>query len=294
MEYKKYLYFVQKSKELQNEPKSKKAYEDQMKQSKIIKEKMDVYYDLRDKIIDLYQAGIKKIKGNDFKDSKDFSKIENLYSIINEKLNNTDKYQEISRYLKEIPELVEAGRKEQELEEKFFYYALSHLKFDKAINDSKKELFSEEYLNKMDEYADQGILLYFLETPDIPILDEKITKEDVLDSLLIGDCYALKILFYTFVSLPNPTPSMKKKIDDIMVSVNNLNDGYYRSAARNIFALLESEHKNIANSLEGFFEKEKKYKNGKQRSLKIDELVKLSDMPRIKENWKNSINIMRK
>lgn len=120
MEYKKYLYFVQKSKELQNEPKSKKAYEDQMKQSKIIKEKMDVYYDLRDKIIDLYQAGIKKIKGNDFKDSKDFSKIENLYSIINEKLNNTDKYQEISRYLKEIPELVEAGRKEQELEEKFF------------------------------------------------------------------------------------------------------------------------------------------------------------------------------
>lgn len=112
----------------------------------------------------------------------------------------------------------------------------------------------------MDEYADQGILLYFLETPDIPILDEKITKEDVLDSLLIGDCYALKILFYTFVSLPNPTPSMKKKIDDIMVSVNNLNDGYYRSAARNIFALLESEHKNIANSLEGFLKKKRSIK----------------------------------
>lgn len=283
--YDKYVYFVQKAMELQNNPNSKKAYEEQMQQSKITKEKMDAYYDLRDKIIDLYQAGVKKNKGKDFEDSGPFSKVEALNNIIKEKMNNTEKYEEYSKYLKEIPELVEAGKHEQELQEKFFDYALSQLKLDKAIKDSKKNLFSKEYLNKMEEYADEGILLYFLETPDVPILDKEITKEDVLESLLIGDCLALKTLFHTFVTLPNPTPSMEKKIDDIIVTINNLIDGYYRSAARNIFALIESEHKSIAQALEGFFAQEKKYKNGKQRSSKIDELVRLSDMPHARETW---------
>ncbi|MDE5867600.1 MAG: hypothetical protein K2H02_01510, partial [Anaeroplasmataceae bacterium] len=81
MDVKKCLYFIRKSQELQEEPKSKKAFEEQMQQSKITKEKMDVYYDLRDKIIDLYQAGVKKIKGKDFEDSKDFSKIEALNNV---------------------------------------------------------------------------------------------------------------------------------------------------------------------------------------------------------------------
>lgn len=287
--YEKYLYFVLKAMELQNEPNSKKAYEEQMNQSKITKEKMDSYYDLRDKIIDLYQAGVEKIKGKDFEDSKNFSKVEVLNNVIKEKLNKTEKYEEFSKYLKEIPELVEAGNLEQELQDKFFDYAKSQLQLDKVINDSKKNLFSKEYMKKMDEYAEEGILLYFLETPDIPILDEKISKEDVLNVFLFDDCQTLKVFFHTFVTLPNPTPSMEKKIDDIIVTVNNLIDGYYRSAARNMFALLESEYKNISKALEGFFTQERQYKNGKERSLKIEELVKLSDMPYAKESW-NKIN----
>ena len=285
MDINKCLYFIRKSQELQEEPKSKKAFEEQMNQSKITKQKMDAYYDLREKMIDLYQKGVNKIDEFKSKDSMDFSKVEVLENVIKEKINNTEKSKLYSKYLKEIPELVEAGKFEQELEEKFFDYALSQLKLDAAINNTKNNLFSKEYLQKMDEYAEEGILLYFLETPNFPILDEKITKENLLDALLIGDCYGIKGLFQTFVTLPNPSPSMEKKIDDVMVSVNNLIDGYYRSAARNIFALLESEHKNIAKSLEGFFAQEKHYKNGKQRSAKIEELVRLSDMPRAKESW---------
>lgn len=285
MDINKIIYFIQRANELQNKPNSKKAFEEQIKQSKITREKMDAYYDLLDKVIDLYQVGVEKIKGKEFEDSKKFIKIEVLYNAISDKMNNTEKYKEYSKYLMEIPELVEAGKFEQELEEKFFDYALSQLKLDDAINNTKNNLFSKEYLQKMDEYAEAGILLYFLETPDFPILDEKITKEDLLDALLFKECSGIKILFQTFVTLPTPSPSMKKKIDDVMVSINNLIDGYYRSAARNIFALLESEHKNIAKSLEGFFTQEKHYKNGKQRSSKIDELVKLLDMPHAKESW---------
>lgn len=74
-----------------------------------------------------------------------------------------------------------------------------------------KKLFSKEYLHKMDEYAEDEILLYFLETPNFPILDKKITKEDLLDVLLFGNCSAIKVLFQTFVTLQNPSPSMKKR-----------------------------------------------------------------------------------
>lgn len=285
MDFNKFIYFLQKAHELQDEPRSKKAYEDQMKKSKITKKKMDAYYDLREKMIDLYQKGVNKIDEFKSKDSMDFSKVEVLENVIKEKINNTEKSKLYSKYLKEIPELVEAGKFEQELEEKFFDYASSQLKLDAAINDTKNNLFGKKYLQKMDEYAEEGILLYFLETPDFPILDEKITKEDLLEVLLFDECSAIKDLFQTFVTLPNPSPSMEKKIDDVIVSINNLNEGYYRSAARNIFALLESEHKNIAKSLEGFFAHEKHYKNGKQRSTKIDELVRLSNMPRAKESW---------
>ncbi|MCI9653816.1 MAG: hypothetical protein HFG91_05690 [Acholeplasmatales bacterium] len=285
MNFNKITYFLQKAHELQEELRSKKAYEDQMNQSQITKKKMDAYYCLQEKMIDLYQKGYKKIPELQSVDSQDFSRVEVLTNALNEKIKNTEKYQLYSKYLKEIPELVKAGKFEQELEEKFFDYALSQLKLDAAINDTKNKLFSKEYLKKMDEYAEEGILLYFLETPDFPILDEKITKEDLLEVLLFDECSAIKVLFQTFVTLPNPSPSMEKKIDDVIVSINNLNEGYYRSAARNIFALLESEHKNIAKSLEGFFAQEKKYKNGKQRSTKIDELVKLSNMPRAKESW---------
>lgn len=291
---KNYIYFVKKAKELQSNSELQKIYEEQCKKSKIIKEKMDSYYELRDKVIDLYKIGVKKIDDENFKELENFSKIELLIQTIKDKINNTDKYKKRSRYLLEIPELKEAGKYEQELEEKFFDYAYAHLLFDREMNETKMKLFSKEYLKKMDEYADEGILLYFLETPDFPILDENITKEDFMDALLFNKCYSIEILFYSFLNISNPTPSMKKKIEDIIISINNLSDGFYRSAARNIFALLESEHKNIANSLEGFFEKEKIYKNGKQRSNKIKKLVELSDMTRVRENWEKFNNYYEK
>lgn len=66
---------------------------------------------------------------------------------------------------------------------------------------------------------------------------------------------------------------MKRNIDDLFITVELLISGYYRSAARNLFALLDSEHKKAADAFEGYFDKRKKYGKGHLRAEKIRGLV---------------------
>lgn len=129
----------------------------------------------------------------------------------------------------------------------------------------------------MAEYADKGVLLYYLETPDLPILDSKVTIEDVLESLLVNDCSGIRILFSPLMQMENPGISMKRKQEDIGITIELIADGYYRSAARNLFALLDSEHKKAANTYEGIIKRRHEYKKGIQRSQKISKLVKSLD-----------------
>lgn len=67
--------------------------------------------------------------------------------------------------------------------------------------------------------------------------------------------------------------------------MNLLLDGSYRAAARNLFALLDNEHKRAANAFNGYFSKEKLFKNGGQRAKEIEELVKRIDITWIKRCW---------
>lgn len=54
----------------------------------------------------------------------------------------------------------------------------------------------------MDEYADKGLLLYFLETPDIDLLDEELTENFLIDTYLYNDCLGFKIMLDRYVSIP--------------------------------------------------------------------------------------------
>jgi len=162
---------------------------------------------------------------------------------------------------------------------------MAQVKLDNSINETKKKLFTKEYLNKMEEYANEGVLLYFLETPDIPILDKDVNPELLLDVLLFNDCMDLKTFYHSFVSFEGAGEPLKRKIKDIVDVINNLVNGCYRTAARTMFALLESESKNISCALEDFFEKEHTYKRGKQRSEIIEELTKYMDMPNAQKEW---------
>ena len=125
----------------------------------------------------------------------------------------------------------------------------------------------------MDEYADKGLLLYFLETPDIDLLDKELTEDFLIDTYLYNDCISFKIMLERYVNIPDPSSIMRRKGEDLVVAINLINDGCYRSAARNIFALLESEHKRCADAFEGYFTKRKEYKKGYERANKIKSLL---------------------
>lgn len=49
---------------------------------------MGAYYDLRDKMIDLYQKGANKIEELDSQETKNLSKVEVFEKVINEKIYN--------------------------------------------------------------------------------------------------------------------------------------------------------------------------------------------------------------
>ena len=101
----------------------------------------------------------------------------------------------------------------------------------------------------MDELADDGIMMYFLEMPTFPLLDDKCDANQVLDSFIFGDYMSTKVLLEAFFTMAMPGDSMRRKQEDLDSAVCNMMSGYQRTAARNWFSLLESEHKKCAEVL---------------------------------------------
>ena len=153
------------------------------------------------------------------------------------------------------------------------------------LKEDREKLFSSEYKEKMAAYADEGLFLYYLETPDLPILDKDIQAKDIIDAFLYSDCEGLNELFSSLLDMNNPGISMIRKQEDIRATIELIRCGYYRSAVRNLFALLDSEHKKAANTYEGIITKRKQYKKGHQRAQKIDELIDNTDDPWIVVAW---------
>ena len=200
------------------------------------------------------------------------TKAEQILAIWEEVNNSDSNCKKITKLMKTIPQLVEAENMNIEIGKAFleFFVALSNL--NAKIANDRKTFFSEEYMSKMDSLADEGVMMYFLETPDFPLLSEECDANYVLDSFIFGDYMSSKVLLESFFTMSMPGESMRRKQEDIDSAMCNMLSGYQRTAARNWFSLLESEHKKCAEVLEGFWEKAREFKNGFQRSQKIQEL----------------------
>ena len=171
-------------------------------------------------------------------------------------INTPDKLKEITAKMKEIPELEENDKLNSAITKASYDYFVAFTNLNDKINKDREELFSADYKEKLAVLADEGVVLYFLETPDLPLLEDKYDGKFLLDTFYCNDCLAIKTLLQGFF-MDNPSPSMKRKIDDLFITVELLISGYYRSAARNLFALLDSEHKKAADAFEGYFDKRK-------------------------------------
>ena len=257
------------------------AIEGQARLSAIMHVKKDEFDKYNDQSFEFLRVGTEKFL-NTFPEYKsEFSdgntKIDVVTKCIIIAMTHPQKFSKIQSKINEIEELRKNNEITPQLTKSFYEYMVAFSDFEEQLKKDREVLFTSEYRDKMAEYADNGVLLYYLETPDLPILDSEIAIGDVLESLLVNACSGLRILFSPLMQMENPGISMKRKQEDIGITIDLIAGGHYRSATRNLFALLDSEHKKAANTYEGIINKRQIYRNGLQRSRKIDKLVKSID-----------------
>ncbi len=278
-----YITFSKKTIMFQKE--TEELYNRQMEINRICKEKENSFCKIDDEIMELRKEGMKKFKWPEGFKLEGDTGIDIIMNSAYKYINNYEDVKIIIDSINSVPELKKASELENEREKLFFDYAFTYLKLDYELNKSRREAFSKEYLEKMDEYAKEGIMLYFLTTPDFPILDPEISSKMFLDAMLFDNCNALYVLFNPLINRENAGEPLKRKAKDIDDSLNNLINGSYRSAARTIFALIEADIKRGSRIMNGFFKKEKEYKSLGKSSKKFEEMIKYLNMPNAKENW---------
>ncbi|MCH3976891.1 MAG: hypothetical protein LKE36_04775 [Bacilli bacterium] len=273
MDGKKYFDYYLKAMEIRKTPEIESAIDNQTKLSKETKALMSKRYEIEDKLLELYYSisvdGFDKsiFDSNELPEHERLMQINALWAAddprinaMKEKLSQSGKQDEISKL-------------EEEYGKVLFEFFTAMIKLDSALNESREKLFSPEYKAKLKEYANNGVLLYFLETPDAPILSNDITLDDTIESFSFNDFISLKTLLCAFLTVENPSPSMSRKITDVYSVIDCLECEQYCSAARTIFALLESEHKNCSSAMDNYFTLDKKFRKGEQRAERIQQLL---------------------
>ena len=253
--------------------------------------KQNQFYLLEDKYRTIFSEGVNLLfeQHPELRDElpKEEPKAAQILSIADSLKDEKSGCKRITKAMKTIPQLVEAENMNAEIGKACLEYFFVLCALHSKINEDRKRFFSEEYLAKMDELADDGIMMYFLEMPTFPLLDDKCDANQVLDSFIFGDYMSTKVLLEAFFTMAMPGDSMRRKQEDLDSAVCNMMSGYQRTAARNWFSLLESEHKKCAEVLEGFWQKAKVFKKGIQRSKKIQELFdKAIDVEWEQRAWK--------
>lgn len=174
----------------------------------------------------------------------------------------------VERAFSEIPELIHANEIDREMEcvglERLTFHAV-HRKFYERI---RAELFGEDYISELDSHAERGIFFYNYIVPDIPF--SLVSDEELLDRF-----FALEVREFIeeHKELSHIGASLERKIEDIKVAYDLIEKGNYRSAARNLFSLIEAEHKKGADAFSGIFEAEEKLMGGKARSEKLNGIL---------------------
>lgn len=273
MDYEKYQYYYRETSKMMTNPDVALAIERQTKLSQDAYEKLKIRNDLEDKLCELYHSiHIPNIDVSLF-GGQDLPEHQRLIMLAEMWAKNDPKLDFVKDAMVDSGLDGKIGELEVKLGQAMFDYFDAFIKLDTAINDSREKLFSNEYKAKLKEYADEGVLLYFLETPDAPLLSEGISINDFLESLTFGNCLSLKGIFASFVNRTDLSPSMKRKRDDIVSVVKCLENGEYRTAARTVFALLESEHKNCSKAMDNYFKLDAEIRNGLERSKQIQCLL---------------------
>ena len=280
--------FIKQKKECQN-PEIQDAINEQVRLSIVVKGKRDSFDRLKDQSLEYLRIGMKKLseKFPQFEEDlpKEDIKMDIAMHALSLAINNPSKFKEIVKNMKEIEELNKNDELDKSLTQAFFEYVRAFSEFEDRLKKDRKNLFSKEYKKRMEELADDGVLLYFLETPDLPLIDSIVTSNDILDSLIEG---GIENLLRAFFEMRMVGPSMRKKQEDLGMVLWLAEKDAYRCAARTLFALIESEHIKASKAYEGIINKKRQYWKSVERAQKIDKLVDSIEDGWLKIAWKKT------
>jgi hypothetical protein len=275
MEEREYIKILIKQRELWTHE-MREAMKKQDELSLVFEEKQARFYLLEEKYRDLFMEGL-HVLYTEYPDlqnelpaydtlSKGIEDIARAY------IEKTGRFKRLAEAMKTVPQLIEASSMDVEIGKALFEYFAVFEEWNARINQDRERFFSKEYIARMDELADEGVMMYFLATPDFPLLEDYSNADFVLDSFIFNDYISTATLLQPLFEMSLPGASMLRKQEDLLAALNNMVEGCYRTAARTWFALLESEHKKCAEVMEGYWERARQFKNGFQRSKKIYEL----------------------
>lgn len=239
-------------------------------------EKMQVRDRLENQYRELFIKGYQKLSSTpDILEllPKCDSEVEMMKALFDNVKNINSPMRNITISMKKIPEFIECEKLNVDVAKAHFDFFCANDELNRRINSDRETLFSNKYRERMRQLADDGVLLYFLETPDLPLLEDEFTADYILKSFSFSDYLSARELLSSFYQTPYPGVPLQRKLEDAHAALEMMFNGCYRSAARNWFALIEHEHKRCADTLEGYWEAKKEYKNGGQRSKKIYEII---------------------
>ena len=275
MEITSYLELLKKQRRLMTQQQIS-AIQEQARLHAIASEKMQIRDRLEERYREVFAKGFEKLSttSNVLELLPDCdTDADRLKALIDCTQDGTAPFHDITAAMKTIPEFAECEKLNVEVGKAYYEFFCANDALNRRIDSDRSILFTPPYRKRMRQLADDGVFLYFLETPDLPLLEEECTSDYILESFSCAEYLSARELLSTFYQVPNPGIRLQRKLEDAHAALEMMYNGCYRSAAKNWFALIEHEHKRCADILEGYWEVKKEYKNGGQRSEKIYMIV---------------------
>lgn len=268
------------------------AIKEQDRLMKIMIEKQVVYENLKNEIIQLYMSGTKKLQETNpelFENTHGKSRFEIGKDVINDFINNEKEYNRKSNLAKTIPELKSAGLLEPKMFEVELDFYKAFIAFNNRVIFDRNSTLTEGYQKKINEYAKSGWFFYYFASPDLPLLHEFCDEQYICETFTVNNCFNLRNLLSLWFKQVNPSDSLRRKIKDLSDVLEQISNGGYRTAARNIYALIESESKNCSNAFKKHENKPVKISTGGERAKEIESIINSLNIDWYKKTWE-SIN----
>lgn len=184
MEITSYLELLKKQRRLMTQQQIS-AIQEQARLHAIASEKMQIRDRLEERYREVFAKGFEKLSttSNVLELLPDCdTDADRLKALTDCTQDGTAPIHDITAAMKTIPEFAECEKLDVEVGKAYYEFFCANDALNRRIDSDRSILFTPPYRKRMRQLADDGVLLYFLETPDPPLLEEECTSDYILES----------------------------------------------------------------------------------------------------------------